>query len=39
MSASHPEIGETIRKEKQLSDATIKALTDAIAEFKSTVPY
>ena len=39
MSSSHPEIGDAIRGERTLSDAATKALTDAVREFKSTVPY
>jgi F-type H+-transporting ATPase subunit alpha len=37
MATAHPEIGETIMREKALSDATIAALKDAIAEFKQQV--
>jgi F-type H+-transporting ATPase subunit alpha len=34
---AHPEILDTITKEKSLSDATIEALKNTIAEFKRTV--
>jgi len=37
--SSHPEIGDAIRNERALSDATTESLTNAIREFKSTVPY
>jgi F-type H+-transporting ATPase subunit alpha len=39
MGSSHPEILDTIRDEKVLSDDTTKRLRDAITEFKNTVPY
>ena len=37
METAHPEIIETIQKEKALSDATIEALKAAIEEFKKQV--
>jgi len=37
--SSHPEIGDAIRNERALSDVTTESLTNAIREFKSTVPY
>jgi F0F1-type ATP synthase alpha subunit len=37
METAHPEIGETIAREKTLSDATIAALKTAIDEFKKQV--
>ena len=37
MRSAHPEILETIIKDKSLSEQTIKALQDAINEFKRTV--
>jgi F-type H+/Na+-transporting ATPase subunit alpha len=39
MRTSHPDIGDAIRNEKIISEASEKALTAAISEFKSTVPY
>ncbi len=38
LSSSHPEIAETIAKEKAISDATDKALRSAIDEFKKSSP-
>ena len=38
LSSSHPEIAETIAKEKAISDATDKALRAAIEEFKKSSP-
>jgi len=38
LSTSHPEIAETIAKEKAISDATDKALRAAIDEFKKSSP-
>src|SRR5437870_3723774 len=38
LSSSHPEIAETIAKEKAISDATDKALRAAIDEFKTSSP-
>ena len=37
METNHPQIGETITKEKVLSDETTKALSDAVEGFKKTV--
>jgi F-type H+-transporting ATPase subunit alpha len=37
METAHPEIGETIMKDKALSDETINALKTAIGEFKQQV--
>ena len=39
MESNHPEILSTIDEEKNLSDETEAALTDAITEFKASVPY
>ncbi|TEU03300.1 MAG: F0F1 ATP synthase subunit alpha [Dehalococcoidia bacterium] len=39
METSHPEIGQRIAAEKELSDETEEALKQAIAEFKEKVPY
>ncbi len=39
MEISHPEIGQRITAEKELSDETKEALKQAIAEFKEKVPY
>jgi F-type H+-transporting ATPase subunit alpha len=39
LASTHPDILETVANEKALSDATTKQLTDAINEFKTTVPY
>src|SRR5579883_3293992 len=39
MASNHPDIGDTITRDKLLSDETASALTNAISEFKSTVPY
>jgi F-type H+-transporting ATPase subunit alpha len=39
MGSSHPEIGDAIRSERVLSDETAKRLSDAVTEFKNTVPY
>jgi F-type H+-transporting ATPase subunit alpha len=39
LGSTHPDILETVASEKALSDATTKALGDAINEFKTTVPY
>jgi len=39
METSHPEIGQRIAAEKELSDETEEALKQAIAEFKERVPY
>jgi F-type H+/Na+-transporting ATPase subunit alpha len=38
LSTSHPEIADTIAKEKAISDATDKALRAAIEEFKKSSP-
>jgi ATP synthase alpha/beta chain, C terminal domain len=38
LSTSHPEIADTIAKEKEISDATDKALRAAIEEFKKSSP-
>ena len=38
MSSSHPQIEETIRKEKQISSETEKAIRSAIEEFKQSSP-
>ncbi len=39
METSHPEIGQRITAEKELSDETEEALKQAIAGFKEKVPY
>ena len=39
MAASHPEVGETIARDRVLSEATIEALKSAIAEFKQTMSF
>jgi F-type H+-transporting ATPase subunit alpha len=39
METSHPEIGQRIDTEKQISDETEEALKQAINEFKQQVPY
>lgn len=39
METSHPEIGQRIASDKELSDQTEEALKQAIAEFKEHVPY
>jgi len=39
METSHPEIGQRIAAEKELSDETEEALKHAIVEFKEKVPY
>ena len=39
METSHPEIGQRIAEEKELSDETEESLKQAIAEFKERVPY
>ena len=39
METSHPEIGQRIATEKELSDEIEEALKQAIAEFKERVPY
>jgi F-type H+-transporting ATPase subunit alpha len=39
MRTSHPDIGDAIKNERIISEATEKALVAAIQEFKSTVPY
>ncbi len=39
MASNHPEIGETIRTEKTLSDETTARLKSAIADFKESVSY
>jgi F-type H+/Na+-transporting ATPase subunit alpha len=39
MKTAHPEILDTINKEKKLSDETIEALKAAIGEFKRTVSF
>jgi F-type H+-transporting ATPase subunit alpha len=39
METSHPEIGQRIAEEKELSDETEELLKQAIAEFKEKVPY
>ncbi|HUU62740.1 MAG TPA: F0F1 ATP synthase subunit alpha [Dehalococcoidia bacterium] len=39
METSHPEIGQRIAEEKELSDETEESLKQAIAEFKEKVPY
>jgi len=39
MDSSHPEIGETIARDKVLSDATIQALRSALEEFKRTTTF
>jgi len=39
METSHSEIGQRIAAEKELSDETVEALKQAIAEFKEKVPY
>ena len=36
MAASHPEINETIQRDKAMSDETTKSLVDAIEEFNRT---
>jgi F-type H+-transporting ATPase subunit alpha len=38
MENSHPEIGQAIMSEKQLSDATTEALRAAVTEYKQTLP-
>ena len=38
MATSHPEIGQTIAKEKALSDTTEEALQKALGEFKESLP-
>ena len=39
MDSTHPEIGETIAREKKMSDETVQALRAAIEEFKNTTSY
>jgi F-type H+-transporting ATPase subunit alpha len=39
MASNHPQILDTITEEKELTDATTEALTKAINEFKTNVPY
>ena len=39
MDSSHPEVGETIAKDKVLKDETIQALRAALEEFKRTTTY
>ena len=39
MESNHPEILGTIDEEKSISDETETALTEAIGEFKASVPY
>jgi len=39
MKQSHPEIGQAIMTEKQLTEATIQALEQAIRDFKATEAY
>ena len=39
MASNHPEILKTIDDEKAISDETEQALTEAISEFKASVPY
>jgi F-type H+-transporting ATPase subunit alpha len=39
LTSNHPEIGQTIVKEKTLSESTVAALKQAITEFKQTVPF
>jgi F-type H+-transporting ATPase subunit alpha len=38
MENSHPEIGQAVMSERQLSDATIEALRAAVTEYKQTLP-
>ena len=39
MASNHPEILKTIDDEKAISDETEEALTEAVKEFKASVPY
>ena len=39
MASNHPEILKTIDEERDISDETEQALTAALGEFKSSVPY
>ena len=39
MASNHPEILKTIDDEKAISDETEQALTEAVKEFKASVPY
>ena len=39
MASNHPEILQTLDDEKAISDETEQALTEAVQEFKSSVPY
>ncbi|MCJ7808037.1 MAG: F0F1 ATP synthase subunit alpha, partial [Dehalococcoidia bacterium] len=39
METSHPDIGQRIDTDKQISDETEEALKQAINEFKQQVPY
>jgi F-type H+-transporting ATPase subunit alpha len=39
MRTNHPDIGDAIRDEKVISEATEQKLIEAIKEFKATVPY
>ena len=39
MASNHPEILKTIDEERDISDETEEALTAALGEFKSSVPY
>jgi F-type H+-transporting ATPase subunit alpha len=38
VSNNHPELGQTIRTERQLSEETTNGLRAAIEEFKQTLP-
>jgi F-type H+-transporting ATPase subunit alpha len=39
METSHPQVGETILRDKVLSDETIEALKEATEAFKKTVSF
>jgi F-type H+-transporting ATPase subunit alpha len=39
MASNHPEILKTIDDEKAISDETEQVLTEAVREFKASVPY
>jgi F-type H+-transporting ATPase subunit alpha len=39
MASNHPDILKTIDDEKAISDETEEALTEAVKEFKASVPY
>ena len=39
MASNHPDILQTIDEERDISDDTEQALTEALGEFKASVPY